>query len=110
MKEVVLTQIKQLQQMTCSFGKYPNLFVYVNLKIFLRDAFGEDTWYEPISVIEHKGTISGSDMSSGHYICDIKEKTTNNWYRTSDDSYPLFIDSADVSQLSYAILFQRIDY
>ena len=37
-------------------------------------------------------------------ICDIKEKTTRNWYRTSDDCYPLFIDCADVSQLAYAIL------
>ena len=46
--------------------------------------------------------------SSGHYICDVKEKTSNLWYRTNDKTLPLEINTENVSTQGYAILLRRI--
>ena len=75
----------------------------------IRDSTGADAWFEPICVIEHTGMLEKGGRSAGHYICDIKEKSTKQWYRTSDDSYPSKIDVDEVSAQGYAILFKRYD-
>ena len=41
--------------------------------IIFRDANEVNTWFEAISVIEHRGSISKSTASRGHYVCDIKK-------------------------------------
>ena len=74
-----------------------------------RDANGADSWYQAISVIEHKGLIDKSGVSTGHYTCDVKEKISNQWFRTNDDSFPTQIDVDDVSRHGYAILLKKID-
>ena len=73
-----------------------------------RDAIGANSWYQAISVIEHKGLINKSRISAGHYTCDIKEKNSGQWYRTNDDCLPAKIDVENVSRQGYAILFKRI--
>ena len=72
-----------------------------------RDANGTDAWYEPVGVIEHKGRLSNSGSSSGHYVCDVKETSSKQWFRTNDDCLPIQIDSTDVSKKGYAILLKR---
>ena len=47
-------------------------------------------------------------FSSGHYICDVKAKTSNLWYRTNDKTLPLEINTDSVSTQGYAILLRRI--
>ena len=87
------------------------MFLQKTNKIFhlflFRDASGANNWYQAISVIEHKGLISKSKISAGHYICDIKEKNSGKWFRTNDDSFPAEIGIGDVSRQGYAILFKR---
>ena len=69
--------------------------------------------YQPISVIEYRGTVTGSRSGSmpysrGHYICDVKDISTNSWFRTDDTANPLQIQVADVSKQGYVILYKRI--
>ena len=73
----------------------------------LRDAGGSQVWYEPISVIEYIGRLSPTGESDGHYVCDIKQNTSNFWFRTNDDSSPAQKSSSDVSQNGYVVLFKR---
>ena len=80
---------------------------HIFLTFFIRDAKGKDYWYQPISVIEHLGSLSSDGYSSGHYRCDVLEKTSNQWLRTNDDCEPVQIDVQDVSRQGYAILFRR---
>ena len=74
-----------------------------------RDASGCSGWYKPIAIIEHTGNLQTSGTSTGHYVCDVKERRTNHWYRTNDDSYPIEIDVTEVSKQAYSILFMRSD-
>ena len=73
-----------------------------------RDASGAQTWYEAISVIEYSGRISPDGESGGHYFCDIKDKITNVWFRTNDSSLPVKIESYNVSQKGYVVLYKRV--
>ena len=73
-----------------------------------RDSVGVEAWYQPISVIEFKGTLSPNGDSHGHYLCDIKDKITNSWYRTSDEIKPIPIAETDVSKFGYVVLFKRV--
>ena len=76
--------------------------------MILRDACGLEAWYEAISVIEFKGSITNTGGSQGHYLCDIRDKTTKKWFRTNDNTDPIQIRTSDVSQYGYVILFKRI--
>ena len=74
-----------------------------------RDSIGSDVWYECISVIQHSGEISSDTSSRGHYSCDVKDKQTNNWFRTSDATIPHHICSQEVFKKGSAYLFKRKD-
>ena len=77
------------------------------LNFYLRDAGGFQTHYEAIAVIEYQGTLSSTGESHGHYICDIKDKNTNLWFKTNDNCAPVKIKVSDVSTNGYAILYKR---
>ena len=80
-----------------------------NYNIYLyRDAEGVDSWYQAVSVIEFQGTLSPNGDSHGHYLCDIKDKITKSWFRTSDDILPIPIRTTEVSKLGYVVLFKRV--
>ena len=70
--------------------------------------------YQPISVIEYRGRVTGSSRSGsradsrGHYTCDVKDISTNSWYRTNDNAIPLEIPVSDVSKQGYVILYKII--
>ena len=69
---------------------------------------GFEVWYEALSVIEFKGTLNNDGESQGHYLCDVKDKITNQWFRTNDSSDPISIRSSDVSQFGYVVLYKRV--
>ena len=73
----------------------------------LRDEAGFQTLYEATAVIEYQGTLSSTGESQGHYICDIKHKKTNAWFKTNDNCDPVEIKVSDVSTNGYAILYKR---
>ena len=74
---------------------------------FSRDEDEQDIEYEPVAVIEFQGTVSSQGNSNGHYICDIKDKLSNRWFRTNDNKIPMSITIESVSQAAYVILYKR---
>ena len=64
--------------------------------------------YEAIGVIEFQGTLTRAGVSQGHYICDIKNKETNLWFRTNDNRDPFQIGTTQVSRKASAVLFRRM--
>ena len=64
--------------------------------------------YEAVAVIEYQGTLSRAGVSQGHYICDVKDNNTKQWFRTNDNCTPVQIDTSDVSKNAYAVLFKRM--
>ena len=90
-------------------------FFYTNISLILfkiiystyRDANGLDVWYECISVIEHSGLLSSGGDSAGHYLCDVKDANSGNWFRTNDSTLPKQINSTDVFKKGYAYLLKR---
>ena len=73
-----------------------------------RDSLGNASQYEVVSVIEYRGTLTSSGHSVGHYICDLKEKSSRIWFRTNDNDDPLPIDQEEVTNSAYVILYKRI--
>ena len=67
----------------------------------------KNSWFQPISVIEHLGSLSSDGQSSGHYRCDVLEHVSKQWFRTNDDCEPKEIHITNVSRQGYAILFRR---
>ena len=84
------------------------LFIRQISKIgFFRDQQGFNANYEVISALEFRGSIDHSGESHGHYICDVQDKTTNSWFRTNDNSYPVPIQPDAVTKKAYVVLLKR---
>ena len=60
-------------------------------------------------MIEFQGSVNSSGRSEGHYICDIKERSTQQWFRTNDNNLPVPIEVEDVSQMGYVILYRKLE-
>ena len=65
--------------------------------------------YEPVAIIEFQGTVAATGESNGHYICDIKERSTGLWFRTNDNYVPKQISIADVTKNAYVILYRKLN-
>ena len=81
---------------------------YINQRFNNRDAGGEVSGYEAVAVIEYQGTLSRAGDSQGHYICDIKDNDSKQWFRTNDNHTPVHIETSEVSKKAYAVLFKRM--
>ena len=66
-------------------------------------------WYEPLAVIEYRGHLNKAGDSQGHYICDVKCNSNNQWYRTNDNCKPKKLDMNEVSQYGYVFLYKRLN-
>ena len=64
--------------------------------------------YEAIAVVEFDGRLSPAGESEGHYLCDIKEKASNMWFRTTDNAMPSQLPTSAVSKYGYVILYKRL--
>ena len=64
--------------------------------------------YEAVSVIEYKGNLTRTGNSVGHYICDIKDRSSGKWFRTNDNDNPTPIQEEDVSKSAYVVLYKRL--
>ena len=78
------------------------------IRIINRDTRGSVSGYEAIGVIEFQETLTRAGVSQGHYICDIKNKETNLWFRTNDNRDPFQIGTTQVSRKASAVLFRRM--
>ena len=75
--------------------------------MYCRDSLGNVSQYEVISIIKFKGTLTAIGRSQGHYICDIKERSSGKWFRTNDNDNPIAIESEDVSRSAYVVLYRK---
>ena len=59
-------------------------------------------------MIEFTGSVNSSGGNSqGHYLCDVKDVASNNWFRTNDNRSPVSIEAEGVSNLPYVVLYKR---
>ena len=73
-----------------------------------RDSQGVANSFEVVAIIEYQGRVSPSGHSDGHYICDVKKKSTGNWFRTNDNKNPVPIDHQNVSTCAYVVLYRKV--
>ena len=74
-----------------------------------RDTTNQVAQFEAVSIIEFQGSLRSSGESQGYYICDIKDHSTNRWFRTNDNNNPIPIDIEDVSKFAYVILYRKVN-
>ena len=73
-----------------------------------RDSLSNEVQYEAVSVIEYKGNVTSTGYSVGHYICDVKDRSSGKWFRTNDNDDPIQIQEEDVSKSAYVVLYKRL--
>ena len=73
-----------------------------------RDSLSNEAQYEAVSVIEYKGNVTSTGYSVGHYICDVKDRSSGKWFRTNDNDDPIQIQEEDVSKSAYVVLYKRL--
>ena len=61
--------------------------------------------YEAVAIIEFQGHVS----CQGDYICNIKHRLTESWFRTNDNRIPVPIEPDIVSNLANVILYRKMD-
>ena len=60
-------------------------------------------------MIEFSGSVNSSGGNSqGHYICDVKDKESSNWFRTNDNRSPVPMERKNISDLPYVVLYKRM--
>ena len=79
-----------------------------NLTFVTRDSLSNEAQYEAVSVIEYKGNVTSTGYSVGHYICDVKDRSSGKWFRTNDNDDPIPIEDEDVSKSAYVVLYKRL--
>ena len=75
-----------------------------------RDEEDQHIQYEPVAVIEFQGTVNSQGNSNGHYICDIKDRLSDKWFKTNDNKIPIPIRVSSVSKEAYVILYKRSNW
>ena len=88
-----------------------NLIHYIqfNQSKNFRDYHGEEGIYEAIAVVKHEGGMTADGEAQGHYICDVKSKGSDKWFRTNDNKIPVSILQQNVTKDGIVILFRRTD-
>ena len=81
----------------------------MTLYSIFRDATDSQVWYEAISVVEFRGTLSADGRSAGHYVSDVKDVLSDEWFKTNDDKPPVRINTFEVSNMAYVVLFKRAE-
>ena len=77
--------------------------------IVYRDTNDHESQYEAVSIVEFQGSVKNTGESEGHYICDIKDRTSKKWYRTNDNRTPIPITPEEVSKYAYVIMYRKIN-
>ena len=86
--------------MTCWLSK---------LHTFFRDKADHVSKYEPVSIIEYRGRLNATGESGGHYICDLKDKKSQLWFRTNDNLQPFEIGSLNVTKKPVVVLYKKVN-
>ena len=75
-----------------------------------RDFEGKNYFYQPIAIVDYQGNFStnGDNETSGHYTCDVRDKTSNMWFRTNDDCVPVQISQEEMTKNAYLVLYEKM--
>ena len=74
---------------------------------YSRDKLFSEAQYEAIAVIEHEGSMTSDGDGQGHYICDVRCRETETWFRTNDNQNPIPISPHSVTKNAIVILYKR---
>ena len=75
-------------------------------EVYLMDIKGNSALFKPIGIIHHSGNVTGQ-TTEGHYRADVKNKSTANWYRTSDNDPPKNLLGKDLTKMGYIFLYKK---
>lgn len=78
----------------------------VDEKLVIHDIDNNSAEFQPISVIHHSGYVTDSRDTRGHYMADIYDVSSSQWYQTSDDEKPLSINKP--ADNGYIIIYRRL--
>ena len=84
-------------------------YLQFNKSLNFRDYQGEEGIYEAIAIVNHEGGMTADGEAQGHYICDVKSKVSDKWFRTNDNQIPVPIFQKNVKKNGIVILFRRTD-
>ena len=72
-----------------------------------RDKTKSEAWFEPLAVIEHRGSMTRDGEGQGHYICDVKSNISKTWHRTNDNNDPISISRGCVTKNGVVVLYKQ---
>ena len=78
----------------------------VSEKLVIHDIDNNSAEFQPISVIHHSGYVTNNRDTRGHYMADIFDVGSSQWYQTSDDEKPLPIN--EPAENGYIIIYRRL--
>ena len=78
----------------------------VDEEFSVTDALGNQAFFKPIAVIHHTGRVTGNNDTRGHYMADILDAETKQWFQTSDDDRPIQINNP--SNKGYIFIYKKI--
>ena len=78
----------------------------INEKLVIHDIDNNSAEFQPISVIHHSGYVTNNRDTRGHYMADIYDVGSSQWYQTSDDERPLPISKPSAN--GYIIIYRRL--
>ena len=58
-------------------------------------------------MIEHQGSMTQDGDGQGHYICDVKCRSSKSWFRTNDNRVPVPIPIDLVTENGVVILYKK---
>ena len=78
----------------------------VDEEFSVTDALGNQAFFQPIAVIHHTGRVTNNNDTRGHYMADILDAETKQWFQTSDDDRPIQINNP--SNKGYIFIYKKI--
>ena len=79
------------------------------INFFCRDYSGAVSSFKAVAIIEHKGEMTDDGDGQGHYICDVRCKETNSWFRTNDNKIPSPISLQNVTKNAVVVLYKKVN-
>ena len=77
-----------------------------NEEVTLLDNDGKSAKFFLIAIIHHSGNVVG-ETTQGHYRADVRNKESDNWYRTSDNECPKLLSEQNLTKMGYIFLYKK---
>ena len=90
------------------YGKevYDDIDIEVGGNVEVHDSMGGSGILEPVAVIHWDGVVLPEGGTQGHYMADILDPQTRQWFYTSDYQRPQPVDQP--SSQGYIFIYKRL--